>query len=59
MEAVRISGITTLIGFGVLVLARHPFLFSLGLTVSLGVGAALLTALYLLPAFTALGREPL
>ncbi|WP_147821950.1 MMPL family transporter [Salidesulfovibrio onnuriiensis] len=49
VPAIRLSGLTTLAAFGVLALARHPSLHSLGMTVLLGVGAALLTALYLLP----------
>ncbi|MDR0828122.1 MAG: MMPL family transporter [Desulfovibrio sp.] len=46
---VLLSGITTLSGFGVLLLTRHPALHSIGLTVSLGLSAALVTALVLLP----------
>jgi len=49
VPAIRLSGLTTLAAFGVLALARHPSLHSLGMTVLLGVGAALLAALYLLP----------
>lgn len=48
-DSVKASGLTTLAGFGVLVLARHPSLHSMGVTVLAGVGAALLCALYLLP----------
>lgn len=49
-RAVLVSGLTTLAGFGVLVLARHPALHSIGLTVLLGVGGALPTVLWVLPA---------
>ncbi|MCK5915748.1 MAG: MMPL family transporter, partial [Deltaproteobacteria bacterium] len=49
-KAVLVSGLTTLAGFGVLVLARHPALNSIGLTVLLGVGGALPTVLWVLPA---------
>lgn len=49
VPAIRLSGLTTLAAFGVLALAKHPSLHSLGTTVLLGVGAALMTALYLLP----------
>jgi predicted exporter len=46
---VFLSGITTLFGFGVLLLAKHPALHSLGLSVSVGLIAAMLTALAVLP----------
>lgn len=49
-RAVVVSGITTLAGFGSLVLGQHPALFSIGLTVLLGVGAALPTAYWVVPA---------
>ncbi|MGE4441645.1 MAG: MMPL family transporter [Desulfomicrobium sp.] len=49
-RAVLFSGLTTLCGFGVLVLARHPALHSIGITVLTGVGAAMLTALWVVPA---------
>ncbi|WP_207261043.1 MMPL family transporter [Desulfovibrio sp. Huiquan2017] len=47
--AVLASGVTTLAGFGVLILASHPSLHAMGITVVLGVGVALATALLLLP----------
>jgi len=49
LPAVAASGLTTLAGFGVLILARHPSLSSLGITVLLGVGTALLVALFMIP----------
>jgi predicted exporter len=49
-RAVLVSGLTTLAGFGALVLARHPALHSIGLTVLLGIGAAIPTALWVIPA---------
>jgi len=49
-RAVLFSGLTTLCGFGVLVLARHPALHSIGITVLTGVGAAMITALWIIPA---------
>jgi predicted exporter len=49
VKGVLLSGLTTLSGFGALLLARHPALFSLGLTVSIGLSAALLAALVLMP----------
>ena len=50
-KGVILSGLTTLSSFGVLLLAIHPALHSLGLTVVLGLTAALVTALYLVPYF--------
>ncbi|WP_321389629.1 MMPL family transporter [uncultured Desulfuromusa sp.] len=50
-RAILISGLTTLVGFGALVLARHPALHSIGLTVLLGISAAVPTAVLVIPAF--------
>jgi SAM-dependent methyltransferase len=50
--AVLISALTTLFGFAVLVLARHPVLFSLGTTVLLGLVFAILATLVLTLLFT-------
>lgn len=50
-RAILLSGITTLIGFGVLVLARHPALYSIGVTVLLGISAAVPAAVLVIPAF--------
>lgn len=49
-RAVLVSGLTTIAGFGVLALAKHPALQSLGLTVLLGFGAAVPAALFVIPA---------
>ena len=49
-QAVFVSGLTTLAGFGALVLARHPALHSIGITVLLGIGAAIPSALIVIPA---------
>lgn len=49
-RAVLVSALTTLSGFGALALARHPALFSLGITVVLGIVPAMLCALYIVPA---------
>lgn len=57
IPAIRLSGLTTLAGFGVLALGRHPSLHSLGITVLLGVGAALASALYLLPHYLRRGSQ--
>ena len=50
-RAVLVSGLTTLVGFGALVLAEHPALHSIGLTVLLGISAAVPTAVLVIPAF--------
>ncbi|WP_020677818.1 MMPL family transporter [Geopsychrobacter electrodiphilus] len=49
-RAVLVSGLTTLAGFGALVLAKHPALHSIGLTVLLGISAAVPTAVLVIPA---------
>ncbi|OEU73577.1 MAG: hypothetical protein BA869_12675 [Desulfuromonadales bacterium C00003107] len=49
-KAVLVSGLTTLAGFGALVLAHHPALHSIGVTVLLGIGAAIPAALLVVPA---------
>lgn len=49
-RAVFVSGLTTLAGFGALVLARHPALHSIGMTVLLGISAAIPSALWVIPA---------
>jgi len=56
-RAVLVSGLTTIAGFGVLALARHPALQSLGLTVLLGFGAAVPAALFVIPALNRIGRR--
>ena len=49
--AVLLSGLTTITGFGALIFARHPALHSIGITVLLGIGAAILSAIFVIPAF--------
>lgn len=49
-RAVFVSGLTTIAGFGALVIARHPALHSIGLTVLLGISAAIPSALLVIPA---------
>ncbi len=48
-KAILLSGLTTLTGFGSLVLADHPALHTLGLTVGVGIGVAIPASLWLLP----------
>ncbi len=57
IKAVKISGLTTLAGFGVLVFARHPSLNSLGATVSIGITAALCCAIFILPHLLRLNED--
>lgn len=47
--SVLISALTTIFGFGVLVIAKHPVLHTLGTTVLLGMGFAFLGTLILTP----------
>ena len=49
-RAILISGLTTLVGFVALVMARHPALHSIGVTVLLGIAAAVPTAVLVIPA---------
>jgi len=49
-RAVLVSGLTTLAGFAALAAARHPALSSIGVTVVLGICAAIPSALWVVPA---------
>jgi uncharacterized protein len=49
-QAVLVSGLTTLAGFGALILASHPALHSIGMTVLIGIAAAVPAALFVVPA---------
>ncbi len=63
-RGVLVAGLTTVLGFGTLMTARHAGLASLGLALALGVGLCMAAALVLLPAVLRLldlrrrGREP-
>jgi predicted exporter len=48
--AVTLSAVTTLIGTGVLLFARHPILFSIGATMVTGVLAGYVSAMFVVPA---------
>ncbi|MCX5638208.1 MAG: transporter, partial [Planctomycetota bacterium] len=50
------SAITTVGGFGALTLAHHPAMFSLGITVVLGIIPSMICALIVLPALQGLGK---
>jgi protein-S-isoprenylcysteine O-methyltransferase Ste14 len=47
--AVTLSAVTTLIGTGVLLFARHPILFSIGVTMATGVLAGYLSSILVVP----------
>jgi predicted RND superfamily exporter protein len=49
MMAVFINGLTTVVGYGSLMLAAHRGIFGLGLFLTLGTTAALVAALVVLP----------
>jgi len=49
-RGVLIKALTTMIGFGTLMVSSHRGLFGLGFILTLGVGCCMLTALVLLPA---------
>jgi predicted exporter len=49
--AVLLGGLTSLVGMGALTLASHPALYSLGITVLLGMCGAIPSALFVIPAF--------
>lgn len=51
-NAVFVSGLTTFVGFGSLMAARHPAMNSIGITVAAGIVPSLLCALTLLPYLT-------
>ncbi|MBR2081887.1 MAG: hypothetical protein IJ876_02600 [Elusimicrobiaceae bacterium] len=50
-QALLAAGLSTLAGFGVLVLAKHAVLFMMGLCALLGIGGAIVAALWILPVF--------
>jgi uncharacterized protein len=49
MMAVLVSGLTTIVGFGSLMIADHRGIFGLGLLLSLGTATSLIAALIVLP----------
>ncbi len=46
---VALSALTTIIGTGVLIFAKHPALFYVGLTMTIGVGSGYLSSLLVVP----------
>ena len=58
-KGVALSSLTTMIGFGSLLIAHHRGAFSIGLLVTLGVGAVLVVSVIVLPALlTIVARHP-
>lgn len=49
--SVILGAVTTMLGFGVLIFAQHPALYSLGLCATIGIGMTLANALWITPAF--------
>ncbi len=49
-SAVIISALTTMVGFGALMLGQHGAMFSLGLTMVIGIGTCLAASIVVLPA---------
>jgi predicted RND superfamily exporter protein len=47
--AVALNGVTTMVGFGSLMIARHQGIYSLGLLLTLGSACGLLASLVVLP----------
>jgi len=56
-QAVVLSSLTTMIGFGSLMVADHQGIYSLGLVLTVGVGACLVASVTLLPAILKLCGE--
>ena len=50
-KAVLVSGLTAIVGFGSLILAKHQGIRSLGIIMSFGIAACMVAALAVLPAF--------
>ncbi len=57
MNAIVLTSLTSMIGFGSMMLAAHRGLFSLGLVLVLGVGSCLFVSLIPLPALLSLVRR--
>jgi predicted RND superfamily exporter protein len=55
---VALNGITTMVGFGSLMIATHQGIFSLGLLLTLGSACGLVAALIVLPVVLKLLMKP-
>src|SRR5205814_1398795 len=49
-RGVLVAGLTTVLGFGTMLIARHEGMASLGLALTIGVSCCMVAALLLLPA---------
>src|SRR5262249_5836537 len=58
VKAVLLNGLTTLAGFGSLMVGRHQGIFGLGLLLSIGALAGLASSLLVLPARLRLRVQP-
>ncbi|HEV2053939.1 MAG TPA: MMPL family transporter [Methylomirabilota bacterium] len=56
--AVALNGVTTMVGFGSLMIARHQGIFGLGLLLTIGAFCALLASLVVLPVILRLIARP-
>jgi len=50
-QAVILSSLTTMVGFGSMMVADHQGIFSLGLVLTIGVGSCLVASITIVPAF--------
>jgi len=57
-RAIALSSLTTMMGFGSLMISSHRGMFSLGLLITLGVGSVLLALVMVLPSVLALLPAP-
>ena len=57
MNAIVLTSLTSMIGFGSMMLAAHRGLYSLGLVLVIGIGNCLFVSLVLLPALLAVTRR--
>src|SRR5439155_18450283 len=55
--AVLVAGLTTIVGFGSLMIADHRGIFGLGLLLTLGTATSLIAALVVLPVLLRLDRK--
>jgi predicted RND superfamily exporter protein len=55
---VMVSGLTTVVGFGTMMVAEHRGIFGLGLLLTLGAACALIAALVVLPVVLRLLPQP-
>ena len=56
-QAVILSSLTTMIGFGSMMVADHQGIFSLGLVLTIGVGSCLVASITIVPAILKLSTE--